>query len=221
MSLIKLFLGRTKSGKSYQANKMLKKRSKAIVYDYAHCFTSGKVYSINVKNLSKLLRNHGGVKNKSKKYSLIFRKENSMSHQDALDLVALFAQKLGESYGVRALPENDLIAFVIDEVDKCSTKKDSDRVRLAVQAGRHQNLSTWAIAQRPTRVHPDIRANVTEIRAFPLAGGDRWYEDTLSKKAVEKLNNSDKKYSFLFWNDEGELKLINSKGGVDHDFNKE
>ncbi|MFG1492545.1 hypothetical protein ABMA75_03185 [Halobacteriovorax sp. ZH4_bin.1] len=215
--IVKLFVGKTKSGKTHLANKMLKRHSKGIIYDYAHDFKGGQVIEdFSVNNFVKLLKKYGGKKNIKSKYKLIFRKPSNFTHQRALDLVALFAKKIGESYGKRSLPENDYIAFVVDEADKCSTKKDADKVRLAVQAGRHDNLSTWAIAQRPSRLHLDFRANASEVFAFPLAIDDPYYSKTFGASFVEKLNKS-KKYSFIFWNDEGLKKIIDGKGKVIHD----
>lgn len=220
-SIVKIFLGKTNSGKSWLANKQLKERSKAIVYDYAHVFEGKIIENFDLNYLSKLLTKYGGKKNITKKYKLIFRKPSNMTHQTALDLVALFAKKLGESYGKRSLPENDLIAFVIDEADKCTTKKDSDRVRLAVQAGRHDNLSTWGIAQRPSRIHPDFRYNASEIFAFPLASEDKFYKEIFGREAISILENeSTKKYSYVHWLDSGLLEIVNPKGKVTHDLSK-
>lgn len=221
MSIVKIFLGKTNSGKSWLANKMLKERSKSIIYDYAHVFDGKIITDFNIDLLSKLIIKYGGKSNIEKKFKLVFRKPSNMTHQTALDLVALFAKKLGESYGKRTLPENDLIAFVVDEADKCTSKKDSDRVRLAVQAGRHDNLSTWGIAQRPSRIHPDFRFNASEIFAFPLASEDKFYKEILGRDAISILENEEtKRFSYIHWCDNGTLEIVNPKGKVTHDLSK-
>jgi len=210
MSLIRVFLGRTKSGKSYKTEQLLKSLSKVIVYDYARCF-SGKSYEdFSPKNFAKLLKMHGGAENKNKKFKLIFRKPFDMLHEDAVDQLALFVSYLGRSYGNRTLPENDLLTFVIDEADKCTTRKSNDKVRRAVQAGRHENISTWAIAQRPMNLHPDFRDNATEIFAFKC-GNNPYYRDTFGKLAVSELNHAPE-FSFLHWTDTGTMDLVLKNG---------
>lgn len=211
--LIRLFLGKTKSGKSFHAQKLYKKISKVIVYDFAHCFTDGQIVDdFSLTSFMKILKQLQG--RKTKKFKLIFRKPTSMLHQEALSRLSKFVFFLGQSYGVRSLPDDNLLTFIVDEADKCTTKKDDDRVRRLVQAGRHANISTWAIAQRPMNMHPDFRDNASEIYAFKLATPDSFYKTMFSTNNLDKLTNS-KPHTHLFWNDEGQIELVNSRGNCE------
>lgn len=211
MSLIKLFFGRTKSGKSYKAEKMLRGKSKVIVYDYAHCFKGKVVTDFSVNGLTKLLINHGGPQNKNKTFKLIFRKPHNITHHDAVERLALFVLHLGRSYGYRTLPDGNLLTFLVDEADKCTTNKADDRVRLAVQAGRHDNVATWAIAQRPMNLHKDFRDNASEVFCFKC-GENPYYREILGRVGLAELAKMPE-YGHIRWTDTGELKKVSARGG--------
>jgi hypothetical protein len=211
VSLVKGYFGRTKSGKSHRAELDLKKRSKVIVYDFAHCFT-GKVTGcdFSVASFSKLIRAYGGEKNRSKKFKIIFRKTVNITHQEAVERLSHFVQFLGRSYGLKGLPENDLLVFLVDEACKCITKKSDDKVRLLAQAGRHENVELRVIAQRPMNLHPDVRDMISEANCFKCAE-NAYYKEILEKKGNEALKNLPE-FSFLKWKDDGTLLLIDKKG---------
>ena len=211
--MISIFSGRTECGKSWLAEKLAKPRPKVIYYDYARYFTNGIVISdFSTANFIKLLKKYGGKENKNKKFKLIFRKPSLWIHEDAIDKVSYFVKMLGGSYGDRSLLNKKRIVFLIDEADKLITGKSSDRIRLLAQAGRHENIDTWAIVQRPMRLHPDVRDNLHEAYAFRVAQ-NKFYEEILGKKITKELgDNKFPKYWYYHYNENGEIKKINSKG---------
>lgn len=211
--MISLFFGRTECGKSWLAEKKVRPRTKVIYYDYARCFNVGIIIDdFSTTNFIKLLKKYGGKSNKNKKFKLVFRKPSLWMHDDAIEKVSYFVKMLGGSYGDRALAEKDRIVFLIDEADKLITSKVSDKVRLIAQAGRHENIDTWAIAQRPMRLHPDVRDNFHEVYAFRTAQ-NKFYEEILGKKVTKELgDNVFPKYWYYHYNENGDVKKINSKG---------
>jgi len=211
--MIKLFFGRTECGKSYLAELLSKKQKKVIFYDYAHCFTQGEIVNdFSTMNFVYLLKKYGGSKNLNKKFSLIFRKPDLMTHEVGAEKVSYFVKMLGLSYGYRKLTGSDMLTFLVDEADKVISLKSSDLIRLTAQAGRHENIALWAISQRPMKLHPDIRDNAHEIYAFPV-GKNKIYEETFGKKiSTELADNKFPKYHYYYYNENGVIKKINKNG---------
>lgn len=212
---VNLYFGKTRGGKSFKCNKVIKSYSKKIIFDptpkkekknYNADFETS---DYSAKNMVKLIKKFSG----KKKFSIIFRPSEAFDLYEQGERIAFFAMQLGKGFkGLKN--EYDEIAVVFDEFDKYATKKiDSNMGKLAGM-GRHFHCHLHCISQVPSAMPKNIRDNVYNIYAFAL-GHNEYYRRIFGKVGEEFLASSDfPKYHHLHWNDENGISFVNPKDKV-------
>jgi hypothetical protein len=202
---ITLIFGKTESGKSYLAdNVFIKKRKKVVIFDYAHCFENGQVFTdFSISNFEKILKKYA----KKDAFKLIFRPPRKVSDEIACQLVASFSFAIGRTFGERSLKDDEKVLFVIDEADKVANYKKADLLSKVVTKGRHDNLDTLAIAQDPTTIPTFFRRNSSQIITFAI-GSNPFFAEKFGHELTRKVSELEKYHSFA-WKDNGETAFLN------------
>ena len=201
--------GMTESGKSYfTQNNYMKKYDRVIVFDFMNCFSGGDVVFLkDASDAQKILKKFY----KKDSYKIIIRVSRNANARFLCDLAISLSCALG-----RTLKNGKRLLFVIDEADKVVTSHfQSKRVKHLVNVGRHDNVDSLFIARNPTRLHTDIRVNASEIICFrlPLAASVKDFVNNFGKTNCNRIKNLEK-YNCFYWNDTGQVKILNSKGVV-------
>lgn len=206
--------GMTESGKSWLTeNKIIKPRDKKIVFDYAHCFSSGE--KIAFKDNAQFLKVFKYYSKRDRFYFVHRPPKNSTPEQDLIrfNKISLLARKLGESIGKRVEPDKRIL-LVIDEADMiCSSHFQSRELKQLVNKGRHDNVDALFIARNPNRLHTDIRANASTVITFNLSNAKAipFFRQNFSKENLKRIPTLPK-YHYFVWKDNGEQFFVDHKG---------
>lgn len=207
---VELYFGKTLSGKSYKANLESKKRKKVVIYDNAHCFTDGHIITdFSADNFSKVFQKYV----MKDEFRLIFRAPLGMDEREGAERVArLLYLGFGRYWKEKGTNISENIFFLVDEADKVSSLKVGSIFYLTVTKGRHFFIDTHAISQGPGKLPLYYRENAEAFYCFKSKSHPYLIEN-LEKDQVELLRTI-KQYNCIYWNDRGEVKLINEKGKV-------
>lgn len=203
---VSLIFGKTESGKSTLARKIMEKKSRTIVLDVMRCFSGGDIVTdISKKKILELLEKY----KKAESFCIIFQPSFKITSEVACEYVCSFAFALGRTYGERALEGDSRIVLVLDEADTYATKsKDSATYKL-VNYGRHYNVDALAICREPERVPTYFRRNASTVYSFNL-------KETPELKSFFQDKTTEipslKKYYYYVWKDNCDPYLIDDKG---------
>lgn len=209
---VNIYFGKTGSGKSFLANKIINQYDKKIIFDPTPTKNfSGEFETsdYSVGNFIRIIKKFAG----KQKFSIIFRPSERFSMHEQGERVALFAMQLGKAF--KSLNgEYSQIAVVFDELDKyVSMKQDAWIGRLAGM-GRHYHCHLHCITQVPAKMPKSIRDNAYNVHAFPLAKND-FYKEKFGDAITEFLASEKcPKFHHFLWNDGKGVKFLDEKLGV-------
>jgi len=191
---ITCFFGKTESGKSFLSEKKSKTYERVVVYDNAHCFKEGDIFTdLSIDNLQRIFEKYHNRPN----FRIIFRPPMNLNEQVGANRVGAFVWALGAFYKdmeKQAKKKVKRFLFVVDEADKVSSySKDSVFYR-CVTKGRHFNFDTYGIAQGATKLPNYWRENSSEFCIFQLPESQEL--KTILGKASSELRGLEK-YSYI------------------------
>lgn len=167
-----LIFGRTGSGKSYLAKRMIQKFNRVIIVDKMFEYHSDTIFY----NFNDLLEYY--LKNVPNEFNFVCRFEND----DDIELLFKFCWYV----------KNLLIIVEESELYISPYKKQSEFLKL-IRYGRHRAISIIAIARRVVELSNDVKANADEIISFKqILKKDIDYLKQLGFTKIENLG----KYEF-------------------------
>ncbi len=183
-----LILGKTGSGKSYLAKKLLRQFDRVVVYDTMDEYTEGVVFE-DMRSFGEFWKRcHTG------KFRLIYRPKNINAE---FDTIAGLVWDCGNC------------AFLVEEIDLFgSAWKISDEFSDIIRRGRHKNITFIGVTQRPFGINRLLTSQAKEIYVFNSnEPRDRDYIKQLLSTAqiseadvIEHLDQL-KQYEYLKWTD--------------------
>lgn len=206
---VNLFFGKTKSGKSWLANKLSKPYKKVVFYDNAHCFNEGIIINdFSPKNFASIFKKYVFADS----FRLIFRTPLNMDDKEGAERVAkLFYNGFGTYWREHKI-KTDNICFVVDEADKIADIKKTSPFYLMVTKGRHLFIDTFAISQGPGCMPKYFKTNAEEVYCFKVER-DEWVERKFGKAKAKEIETLEV-HNYVHWKDTGETKLVNGNGKV-------
>lgn len=207
---VSVVFGMTQSGKSYHTeNTILKNYKTVIIFDFACCFTNGKIFTNPDDNqFMKILREYAP----KDEFTIIIRPSENSDPK----ILCNKTIELSKSLGKIGKKKNRWSLMVIDEADfVCSSSFQSKQVKWLVNVGRHRFVDSVFIARNPNRIHMDIRTNASKMACFriPNAPSVSYFKENFQRETVEKIANLPK-YWRLDWDNTGVERIINDKGGI-------
>lgn len=212
---VTVVFGMTQSGKSHHVEKReIKKTSRVIVFDPMNCFKSMELrlsldekFKLENASLQKAFK---FAIEKKEFFSIGLRPGKQLNYSHTFDKVARTAMILGE----KIASDERKILLVADEAgDICSPHMISDCLKMLVTRGRHYNVDSLFIAQRPQMIHGDIRANASKVVCFNLATAPEipWLAQTFGRKIVDKIPVLPQ-YHCAVWDNTGKIYFLDESG---------
>lgn len=220
---VSCYFGLTESGKSYHVQKnVIPAWKKSIIFDPARCFEDG--YILEEPNDDLIMKLYQKLRHQSS-YRLIFRPMERGTRLSLFNRMCEFAFILGERMG-KGISKDERIQLVVDEADSiCSPYYKSDSLHHLVNEARHDNVDSHFIARAPMRIHPDIRANVTNIVSFRLKNAQKndYFREMFGDEHVGKIKNlpkywrmeADEKGDVFIFNDKNKIHMILDQNSTD------
>jgi hypothetical protein len=182
---VRLYVGKSKSGKTHLALHQMKARRRVLIHDPngEDALADGAVIVETKDHLLRLVSARGNIR-------ICWRGSLAMPITEAFEW-ANRAAWAGEGFTV-----------LWDEADRLCPKLDVDSwAYKLINAGRHRNVRVAATSRRPQRVPRDLTAAATRICAGKTTGArDLSYLSEYFNGRTEELKSLGK-YEFLDWTD--------------------
>lgn len=191
-----LIFGKSGSGKSYLAARLLAERHRVFIYDKLHEYTDGVVFYADELDKLAAFWAHVYCGN----FRIIFRTKtiDKQKRFIEIDMLSHLVWECGN------------MTFVIEEfAGYCSANYTPDMLGQIVLMGRHRNIELIGIQQRPFNLNPDIRSQTKEIYLFNTTEpGDLDYFKGLTRESIADRMDQLKQYEYLYWHDQAETLTV-------------
>lgn len=171
--------GKRGSGKSTLAKKLLRGKSRVIVFDPLGEY-SGRLVSDPLE-LFKTIR-------RAKRFFIVYRPTDARKE---FPWIARIAYEIGE------------LCLVAEEISwAISPAKMDPRIEILIRMGRHKGVELIGISRRPAEVNRDLTANAGTIHIFRTTEPRdiKYFRDLLGRDAAERLPRLPE-YTSHLWRD--------------------
>jgi len=181
---ITLIFGKTGSGKSYLAEKLIENEQRLVIFDVMSEYRNGVAFG--PENYNEFLEFWRKVYRG--RFRLIYR---PIKPKDEIEQIGELVYVLGDC------------CFLIEEIDCYSSPYQiSDNFAAIIQRGRHENIKLVGITQRPFGIHRLLTSQAKEIYIFSTnEPRDRDYLKSLLGQEIEPKLDALEQYQYVKWQD--------------------